>query len=185
MARIYEHVANPGAPWVHTFSLACSAMLLMLVGCRGVGSPVTLNPFHEEHIPDIELGRTTFSQVLEWFGPPDAIIDGRQEIAEADLSRLWICPWESSRGVMPNKRTLSAPEGQVILLYRELEITSKASGVVVAWAWRSRMEFHTDTATRPKDLLIYLSKDRRIVTDVASSIRPAGVADDGVAGGDS
>ncbi|MCI0561459.1 MAG: hypothetical protein MN733_23475 [Nitrososphaera sp.] len=39
-------------------------------------------PFDRTNITRLKAGVTTLSEVLDWFGPPDKIIDGTQKIPE-------------------------------------------------------------------------------------------------------
>lgn len=66
-------------------------------------------PLDVSKVSEIQAGVTDLRDILEWFGPPDFIVDGTQEI------------YDQKGGVMSGlhfpTRTLSAPEGTVIFLY--------------------------------------------------------------------
>jgi len=69
-----------------------------------VGAPRDVSKLNE-----IQEGVTDLRDILEWFGPPDLIIDGTQEIFDQQSG------FQSS-AQLPT-RTLTAHEGTVVLLY--------------------------------------------------------------------
>ncbi len=97
-------------------SLVCMIIVTAVLGsCVSPGVTVrrmTLEigaPFDVSKLDEVQVGVTDLRDILEWFGPPDFIIDGTQEILDRQGGL--------AAGLQLPTRTLSAPEGTVILLY--------------------------------------------------------------------
>jgi len=116
-----------------------------------------LNP---DKINSIEPGVTGIAEILEWLGPPDLIIDGTKKIFDQ----------ENAGSVMYGSistRTLTAPEGMVILVYfLRSEYTTTLRGVSVGYT-----AIQVQEVIRPNELFIYLSKKDKTVVSLVSGNR--------------
>ena len=101
----------------------------------------------------IEPGVTDLSDILEWFGPPDLIIDGTKEIFDRQGML--------NPGLRLPTRTLSAPEGEVIFLYTmnlRAEVRSVEVAHPIATVQKKRF------GVRVNELMIFVRKrDHKIV----------------------
>lgn len=87
-----------------------AAVLGSCVSCTVGSKTLRLRPpLDVSKLNEVESGVTALRDILEWFGPPDFIIDGTQEIYDLQSGLV--------TGLQVPTRTLSAPEGTVILLY--------------------------------------------------------------------
>lgn len=112
----------------------------------------------EEEIGLIKPGETTFSEILDWFGPPHFVIDGTQEMLDVEAVMASKSPWI---GFLPT-RTLTAPEGMVILVYQyyDVEIGIKAIAMGVGTS------VHINQKMKDGEIFIYLSKTDRVVEEI-------------------
>lgn len=131
------------------FKVLVVVQLCFLSACAQVtitrGAPLDIGL-----IERIEPGVTTMSDVMTALGPPEAIIDGTQRVA--DLDRI---TYQSPLAT----RILSAPDGEVILLY--LVDANQIEAVNAVGAYIKYSEAVIDK------LLIYVSKDDLTVQAVA------------------
>lgn len=77
-------------------------------------------PLDLSRVSQIKPEVTELRDVLTWFGPPEQIIDGTQEILDQQAMMV-------SLGAPMSTRTLSAPDGAVILLYRNQQRTTSST----------------------------------------------------------
>ncbi|MCI0400376.1 MAG: hypothetical protein L0Z68_03615 [Gammaproteobacteria bacterium] len=74
-------IAENAYRWALGAMAAC--LLTLLTGCMTSAQTLRLAPgvpFDRGKIAGIKPGVTTFSEVLNWFGPPDYIIDGTKTV---------------------------------------------------------------------------------------------------------
>lgn len=136
-----------------------SALCLILAGallssCASFKSTTTTGtPLDLSKLKEVQTGVTDLRAILEWFGPPEQIIDGTQEILD-DQARLM-------PGVPIATRTLSAPEGAVILLYsnqRRADSSMVMTGTPVGAAGKDRYTVHSN------EMMIFIRKrDHKVV----------------------
>ncbi|MHC4416188.1 MAG: hypothetical protein ACYS0G_12980 [Planctomycetota bacterium] len=138
-----------------TFTLPLRALTLFAIllgaGCV-IGSrdwSYTYGEIEWHNVDRIEPGKTTFHEVLDLLGPPDAIVDGKGQLVDGEVGASMTIP----------TRTLAPPAGEVILLYFSSKIDSQMSG--------SMSGYHFSSTYRPAELFVYVSKNRRVVTSVA------------------
>jgi hypothetical protein len=118
-------------------------------------------PIDWDRLPEVESGVTTFSEILQLFGPPHYIIDGAKELVD----NYALANAKPCFSAIPT-RMLSAPEGQVILIYQHTKGKLTLKGPAVAAAL---LKLSNDM--RPNELFIYLSKKDWIVAHVVSGPR--------------
>jgi hypothetical protein len=125
-----------------------------LAGCSGTGTMKmrAAPPAASDRSGFITPGTTTFSEILDQLGPPDYIIDGRQEIVDVAGDALGLA------GSPIPTRTLTAPDGMVILIY-----TSSISQLDFQ-GWSS---MHVQRRVS-NEIFIYLSKEDRTVVSVGA-----------------
>jgi hypothetical protein len=161
---------NDVMPVVRVGRSGAAGLLLLLCagGCGYTGYRLTTPAPDASRVKRITPGKTTFSDILDWFGPPHAIIDGTRQIPEFRGPIFVPTP------ARPATRTFTSPQGQVILVYEGFEYAEHSSGTT-----HSRTsEWTTTRKSVTKDLLVYVSKDRRIVTAFAYSGEPTGFTRD-------
>ena len=107
-----------------------------------------------DRLAQVKVGRTGLREILEWFGPPDYIIDGTQNIPE-HTPQLSI---QTSQGT----RTLSSRSNEVLLIYTAGERVQ--STVVGATLWGTYDEERQ--VLRPHEVMIIVRKDDYKVTGV-------------------
>ena len=134
--------------------LWCRALALgsLVLGTGCVGShdwEFSYEGFEAHLVDRIEPGRTTFYEVLDLLGPPDSIIDGKQEISANTMTASMKVP----------TRVLTSPAGEVILLYSGMQAEGAMSG--------NMFDYQYSSADRPVELMVYVSKRSRLVTSVA------------------
>lgn len=150
----------------------CAAALVLLLcagGCGSTGYRLTTPAADASRVKRITPGKTTFSDILDWFGPPHCIIDGTRQIPEF---RGW--GFSPTPGRIAT-RTFTSPPGEVILLYGGVEYAERTSGTTHSRTSKRKVTRKSVT----KDLLVYVSKERRIVTAFAYSGEPTASPRDG------
>lgn len=142
--------------------------LALLTGCMTSAQTFKLAPgvpLDRSKIALIKAGVTTLSEVLDWFGPPDYIIDGTKRMLEPIPPPYFLFhPIETS---VPT-RVLTAPEGTVILVYAVREGQIDYSHLLVApvvTGVKIAHDYHE------QELYIYLSKKDRIVVEVLRGVK--------------
>lgn len=122
------------------------------------------DPLDQGKIALIEPARTTFTEILAWLAPPDYIIDGTQRIPEAlpvpytstsDYYRF------ANAAYIPT-RSLTAPEGTVILIYQQVHI----GGLYLTEIYNPIQR--EDIAYQDNELFVYISKNNHTVIAVAA-----------------
>lgn len=133
-----------------------------LTGCITHRTITVGIPVDKSKVALIKPGITTFSEILEWFGPPDYIIDGTQRMVD-EAARI---PGDSPYKPIPT-RTLTSPEGMVILIYSNATIKTGGGsfGGVTGFVRAERMQLQTEHDLN--EIFIYLSKKDRVVMEVA------------------
>ena len=141
-------------------AFAALIAVYLLNGCIAVKVESTHgSALDTKQIDSIKPGITKFSDILEWFGPPDFIIDGTQQIVDFERSSGMVYGSISTR-------TLTAPDEMVILIYtlsstQEIAITGVAVGAAV---------IHVENEIRPNEAFIFLSKKDHTVLSVVAGI---------------
>lgn len=70
-----EHTARQFARTVLPLGILCAASLFCMSGCGVIaGKYVAEDPFKEDGLRKVQYGETTKQDVLDWFGPPLAIV---------------------------------------------------------------------------------------------------------------
>ena len=140
-----------------------SCVLLLGIGSVGLGGCVSYEtmkavkgrPLSSQAIQQIEIGKTSRSDIFRLLGTPHSIFEGQAEFQEAQQVGYY-----SHR----ESRTLSSlGDGQYALLYRfgaTSDRTLGASAVVVSYRSQT-IQLHTN------ELLILVDKRTNIVSDVA------------------
>ena len=159
---------DPSSPLPVGWAGAALVLLLCGGGCTSTGYRLTTPAADASRVKRITQGKTTFSDILDWFGPPDSIIDGTRQIPEFRGPSCLPTPGR------PATRTFISPPGQVILMYEGFEYAEHSSGTTHS----SSSERNVTRKSVTKDLLVYVSKDRRIVTTFAYSGEPTSSARD-------
>jgi hypothetical protein len=106
----------------------------------------------------IKPGETTFSEILDRLGPPHYIIDGTQEMLDVEAMM-------ASQGVMSGivpTRTLTAPEGMVILIYQYYDVETGVKGIPMGIG----ASMHIDQKIKEGEIFIFLSKTDRVVGEI-------------------
>jgi len=124
-----------------------------------VGSP--LDP---GKITEIEVGVTTLTEVLRILGPPNLIIDGTQQVLDYDTA-IMNQGCYSVHTHYP-QRTLTSPEGTVILFYQYSEVSGDFKGVAPAVG----AHVDADSVCRANEFLIFVSKKEHVVTEIVSGV---------------
>ncbi len=87
--------------------LVASASTISCVSSKVTGA--IGKPLDSDSLAAIKPGETGLREILEWFGPPNQIVDGTQTILDPEhLTTSW--------GAIKT-RTLSSRDGEVLLLY--------------------------------------------------------------------
>lgn len=148
----------------------CLAICLLASGCVVAQGTITVGrALDPAKVADLKPGITTMSEILQWFGPPDYVIDGRQVMLD-EAGFLAETPMDFKASRQPPRvvpvRPVRAPEGTLIFVYSTVQArsgrTTAASGLLA----------QESTSARPGEVFIFLSKDTRKVADVAIG-RPA------------
>jgi hypothetical protein len=114
------------------------------------GTPLDLSKLNE-----VQVGVTDLRAILEWFGPPEQIIDGTREILDEQARMTFNVPIAT--------RTLSAPDGAVILLYPN-QRQADASMVVAASPFGAVSKDRY--ALRSNEMMIFIRKRDHKVLNV-------------------
>ncbi len=113
----------------------------------------------EARIGEIKPGTTTFSEILEWFGPPDYIIDGTQQIYDTV---------SATGGPEIPTRVFTAPPGMVICIY--VRSRYQGSGAVSMVPIMGLDGASYRFSARANELFVYISKqDRRVIEFIVGS----------------
>lgn len=132
-------------------TLTAVSLLSLLPSCMVFHMSTQVGiPLDRHKIALIEPGATHLAQILEWFGPPDYIIDGTQQMPDVSSG-------------MQGTRTLTAPEGTVILIYTNMTHE--------CWGVGSPGGVIQEVAFLPNELAIILSKNDHTVVDKAIGYR--------------
>lgn len=133
-------------------------VLFFLTGCMtGKWTGAVGSTLDYQKVELIIPGKTNLSEILEWFGPPDSIIDGTQQIVDIEGF--------TASGSIPT-RTLISPDGMVILIYKDLTFTGTLKGALIVAAGM----FQTYNEINENELFIYLSKEDHTVEAVVSGL---------------
>jgi hypothetical protein len=131
-------------------AISLLSLLLLLNDCVAIRGKVTFGTaLSEDNINRIKPGVTSFSELLGWFGPPGYIVDGTQTLLDLSAMAAY------SPGDPEVERTLSSPEGQVILIYQYV-----AQTVTYVGSKQSPAELSS------QEMLIYLDKSSHLVVSV-------------------
>ena len=136
-------------------------VVAVVAGCGIGGGAIRArsgNPLSPRQLQSIQPGHTTFSEVLQRLGPPDYIIDGRQEIPDPDWSSV-------QTGETVPTRTITAPAGQVILLYL-VDFDTRYSRLMGTIGPVQLQQARW--AIRPSEFFVFVSKQDRRVVDLVS-----------------
>lgn len=150
----------------------CTVTLLVApvwTGCALNSSRVSAGrPVDAAALASITPDITTLSEVLTALGPPDYIIDGSQRLLDEEaffasfsLSGRYNFRTKELAATPISTRILTAPEGEVILIYPATAVTGRVVGGAA---------LKTESAAgRSGDLLVFVSKKGRIVARVVHS----------------
>jgi hypothetical protein len=157
---LQARAARPVIAWL----LFC----LLLNGCGAVYGTITVGRrLDAAKLAQIKPGVTTMAEILQWFGPPDYVVDGRQTVIDepAFLAETPMDFKASHRPLRPvPMRALRAPEGSVILIYSAVEAQS---GRAIA---ASGLLAQESTQARAGEVFIFLSKETRKITELAVGV---------------
>jgi len=142
---------------ITAFLVVC-AIAFLLAGCGVYSSSgkseLTMGvPPAKAVLEQIKPGITTLTEVLKLLGPPEFIIDGTQELVDYE---------RSSGGV--STRTISAPEGMVILIYT----LSLTVDITLDLRTLGGVTMQMDRAIHNNELFIFVSKNDRMVASLVS-----------------
>jgi hypothetical protein len=146
-----QHFVRVGCLIIATAVPGSCISCMMFKATTRVGSPLDLGKLKE-----VQAGVTDLRDILEWFGPPDHIIDGTQEIIDEQGG--------ATPGLQFATRTLSAPEGAVILLYSNL----RREDSVVHASTPAGVAGKHQYAARANEMMIFVRKgDHKVLSAFA------------------
>jgi len=82
-----------------SFALLCLPPLLLLPGCIVIPVPTGEKPYYAEAIPNLQVGVTSKSKVLEELGVPDVTYHGGSELIYIETQESWKVAWAA---IVPN-----------------------------------------------------------------------------------
>ena len=141
------------------------SLLFIVFGCfSGAHHGTVGTPLDAQKITEIEPGVTTLTQVLHILGPPNLIVDGSQPVLNYDIAIINQGCYCFEDYYPP--RTLTSPEGTVILLYQYSEMSGNMKGA----AFPVGVHVDADFACRSNELLVFISKKEHVVTEIVTGL---------------